>query len=549
MISQCRVVQALALVVLLHSVAWSEVIRVDWAGVGDYATLQEGIAAAASGDTVLVSPGTYSGHMNRNLDFAGVNMKLISTSGSSDTVIDCEFDGRALSVRNGESSETLVQGFTITRGLVRADTLDWLSGYGGGILCYASSPRFQDIIFMANSASSEPPDQGKGGGLYVGWSTTSLVDCRFEENTCFHGAGLTCHSSTVSLASCVFEHNRAARWGGAVYFHGGALTAANVDFTENEAEYGGAIKFRYLGSAHVLTDCFFLDNTASHWGGAVASYMAQPTFLDCGFLDNSSRYDGVAIGFSHNENGHVERCVFRQNTADQDGGVVSCYEASPTIRDCSFLANDCPGGGAVRCEAESSPSVVNAIIAENKAGSAVYCEDDTCFPVTSYSCIFANAAGDTLCGSYGNILYEDPLFCTATLPDWSLEDCSPCIGAGEGGTTIGAADAGCPCGDPTGIPSQQQLGLQLLACVPNPARGSVTLHFHAQHTQSHVAVSLYSAAGKLVRRLRAPHAGSGQGSVSWDCRDASGSRVAAGVYFAEISCGPDSDRGRFVFLR
>ena len=36
---------------------------------------QAGINAAVSGDTVQVAPGTYTGPSNRNLDFAGKNIR------------------------------------------------------------------------------------------------------------------------------------------------------------------------------------------------------------------------------------------------------------------------------------------------------------------------------------------------------------------------------------------------------------------------------------------------------------------------------------------
>jgi len=59
----------------------------------DTATIQEGMIKATDGDTVLVSAGTHRGPGNRDLNFSGKAITVISVDGSSDTVIDCENAG------------------------------------------------------------------------------------------------------------------------------------------------------------------------------------------------------------------------------------------------------------------------------------------------------------------------------------------------------------------------------------------------------------------------------------------------------------------------
>ena len=52
-------------------------ITVDQAGGADFETIQEGVNAAVSGDTVRVTPSAhYTGPLNREIDFLGKNITL-----------------------------------------------------------------------------------------------------------------------------------------------------------------------------------------------------------------------------------------------------------------------------------------------------------------------------------------------------------------------------------------------------------------------------------------------------------------------------------------
>jgi len=77
----------------------------------DPPTIQGGLDAAATGDTVLVAAGTYTGPGNRDLDFAGKDLVLQSESGAEATILDV----------NGSSSDTH-HGFVLRPGRIQRGT-------------------------------------------------------------------------------------------------------------------------------------------------------------------------------------------------------------------------------------------------------------------------------------------------------------------------------------------------------------------------------------------------------------------------------------------
>jgi len=91
---------------------------------GSYPTIQSAINAAFDFDVVLVADGIYTGPGNRDCDFLGKAITVRSASGAALCIIDCqatELDmHRAFTFQNGESPDSVVQGFTIRNGHMTA---------------------------------------------------------------------------------------------------------------------------------------------------------------------------------------------------------------------------------------------------------------------------------------------------------------------------------------------------------------------------------------------------------------------------------------------
>jgi hypothetical protein len=112
-------------------------------------TIQAGIDAAVDGDTVLVADGTYTGWRNRNLDFGGKAIVVVSENGPESCIIDCSHYGRGFHFHSGETETSIVQGFTITNG-----TDDEGSKHGGAIRCInSSSPTIKGNVIINNAVT------------------------------------------------------------------------------------------------------------------------------------------------------------------------------------------------------------------------------------------------------------------------------------------------------------------------------------------------------------------------------------------------------------
>lgn len=272
-----------------------------------FRTIGEGLAAARTGDTVLVAGGLYVGAQNRELAFAGRDIAVVGAAGAASCVIDCQGLGRAFSMTDGEGPGARVEGFTIRNGsadiggaiqVQGSDPTiqdcvieDCTASGGGGLHLVSSSARVSGCTLARNHSWAD-----SGGAMIVWGGAPRIEQCTFRENvtTGFGGAMkiLGLQGGTPLLVShCIFDGNLAGVYGGAVFMDVTVTPSVlgNCLFSGNSAEGGGAIGSR--GEVFLL-DCTLVDNRATTWGGGLMLYIGASGFVANGVLWGNSAPDG-----------------------------------------------------------------------------------------------------------------------------------------------------------------------------------------------------------------------------------------------------------------
>jgi hypothetical protein len=410
----------LAALLILGSCAHATTIHVP----GDQPTIQAGLEAAGAGDTVLVAPGTYTGPGNKNLDFGGVDRVLRSESGATVTLIDCESDGRGFYFRGGETSATVVEGFTIANGRVDGE---WPAGSGGGLLCCSfSSPTLKNCTIRDNVANDT------GGGLFCHDNSAPNLDhCAIEHNrTSTWGGGIAASlSSSPTLLHCSINWNWASGEGGGIYWEDGSSPIVEGCTLEgNYAYFGGGFACRSGWIA--MTNCTATGNSAYFGGGGYCDFTSG-VLAGCALVNNSATANGGALWLM-SASSEISNCIISGNHADYGAGIAADNSLF-TLESCTIVDNlAADGGGALHLEF-SSPALTSCILWGNLPDEIQ--SNPMEMPWLAYCDITGGYEGD------GNI-NEDPLFVDAPLGDYQLLPGSPCVDT----ATPGVHDACIPPG-------------------------------------------------------------------------------------------------------
>ncbi len=270
----------------------------------DYPTIQLAIDAANSNDSILVSPGRYI----ENINFKGKNIKVRSTEGISNTVIDGDGKGSTVTFNSSESENAILDGFTIINGsksgiLCDSNSSPTLrnlritssrSSYGGGIGCLnSSSPSINSVTLIGNNAEY-------GGGIYC-WNNSSphLQNVRITGNFATDGGGLSCsESSNPILESVLIVQNTAAYGGGVEILFNASPVFKNVTIADNTSilSLGGIY-------CNVSLDPILINTIV--WNNPLSAIYFQTTNSPNSITVSYSNIEGGRSGIKDNNHGTV----------------------------------------------------------------------------------------------------------------------------------------------------------------------------------------------------------------------------------------------------
>ena len=287
-----------------------------WAAA--FNNLQDGIDTSRPGDQVWVAAGTYAptswpnggapdacmAHFSlRNRvevygGFVGSETSLVErnpednrTVLSGDIVVVGDITDNCYHVffhpeGSNLNSSAVLDGFTITLGNANGPGV---SGKGGGMYNFMSSPTLTDVIFVSNLAD-------EGGGLFNDTASPALNNCTIGPNIAGDGAGMfNDFFSSPTLNGCTVVGNTAEWNGGGMlndYFSGPVFEGCEI--TGNSAGWNGGGMFNYNSSAPVLAQCAVSGNFA--WqGGGIYNYFSAPELVNTAVHGNGAAMKGNQV--------------------------------------------------------------------------------------------------------------------------------------------------------------------------------------------------------------------------------------------------------------
>ncbi len=292
---------------------------------GDQPNIQAAINASSTGDTVLVQAGTYYEHINFNGKAITVG-SLFVTSGDenyiSTTIINGSGSGSCAKFNSGETSASVLSGFTITNGYAY---------YGAGINCYSASSPTLSYLVIANN-NGEPGDSYGGGLVAMDNSNPTCSNLTFTDNYANEGGGVWVHNNAdATFTECVFSGNNSSH-GGAMQISYSSPVIDHSLFYENDSPFGGAIYvFNY--STPEFINCTFSENTSTYGGAFYCSDLGgQPTITNCILWDDVCSYN-LEIFATSSYYAPIVTYSDVENGPGQNWFGTGCIESDPLFED------------------------------------------------------------------------------------------------------------------------------------------------------------------------------------------------------------------------
>ncbi|MEN0067359.1 MAG: MopE-related protein [Myxococcota bacterium] len=319
-------------------------------------SVQAAIGAAASGDVVLVEPGTYP----EALQLLGKDLDIRSTTGAGVTVLEPPL-GQTAARYDGESGG--LEGFTLR-----------LEG-GRGVDVRGGAPLFRNLVIEGPgtaatnggafrirggqarlvSVSIADPVGAQGGGIHISdGAEVSLVSVSLTNAQASWGGGLFIASSVVVASDLALDMPYADYEGGGVYLDGSELTVSSLTIVDARGDLTPGVGIHLRNGARLEVD-----------GGAIRGGLAASASLG---------YDGGGLYLDATSSAELSDVTFANNQARRGGAIASDggdLRLTSTVFDGNTALEE---GGAVAATSSASLELIGARFATNRAreGGAVH---------------------------------------------------------------------------------------------------------------------------------------------------------------------------------
>jgi serine protease len=265
----------------------------------DQPTIQDAIDAANNGDVIVVAPGTYK----ENIDYHGKAVTIRSSSGAEQTIIDGGNAGTTVTFDTGETSASVLTGFTIQNGS---------ASFGAGMTMLLASPTILRNIFRNNN-------EGYGGyGAAIGGNISSPVieDNQFMNNSCdtqfLSGVISFINDSSPVIINNIFVRNPCR----AINI---TLPTGNTPVVANNTIVGNTVGVRVDARVTTLSQIYANNVIVGNQTGLEVDFLDpgnEPTWKNNLLFGNTLNYSGITDQTGTKENISTDPQFVNQKTND-----------------------------------------------------------------------------------------------------------------------------------------------------------------------------------------------------------------------------------------
>lgn len=320
--------------------------------------LKSTIAEAATGDTVLVQEGTFTGNftMKDGVQVIGGWNGLFTTQKDYATILDANADGRVLDQVQDFTTLTIWENFTIQNGNLKA--ADGNKSLGSGVALFKNG-RIVKCLVQNNTYSYSGNCLGGGLGNDVGAAGDIMADnCIIRNNKASHGGGVrirgTIQNSIIEdnvteanacggvhlqggrMYNCIIRNNTGKDTGGARLYGGCEMVNCLVYGNTGKGSIGG-VSWENGGAAKIINNTIVYNNQEGTSNPSRCGFRAAKADANAILANNIIFGNMVAGVLSEEQAQGVDKSIFTGENAITNNAV---YNATIGVNGIKLAADD-----------------------------------------------------------------------------------------------------------------------------------------------------------------------------------------------------------------